>query len=259
MKKLIFVLRIVGAVFAAGMMVWFIAPICKYRLVNIGNLTGIVLCLWLLCLCIAPVQRAVRGVFKKRGWTWVIYRAATLCLAAFVAYGMIVTAAIVFSNARPPQKNATAVVLGAQVTPSGAPSRVLNKRIEAAERYLKDNPEAKAVLTGGKGSDELISEAECMYRELTRRGIAPDRLVLEDKATDTAENFKYSWQLIEEQGLNRSLAVITDGFHQPRAKLIAEKQGIATDIGSVCADTEWIFVPTYIVREWFAIPTLLWK
>ena len=253
------ILRIIGAVLAVFLMGWFASPIAVYGLVNVGNLAGIALCLWLLCMCIAPVQRAIRRFFGKRRVIRIIYRVISAAIIVFLAYGMIVTAAILLAGFNAPAENATAVVLGAQVTPSGNPSRVLNKRIEAAERYLRNNPEAKAVLTGGKGSDEVISEAACMYRELTNRGIAPERLICEEKARDTAENFRYSWQLIEEHGLNKKLAVVTDGFHQPRARLIAEKQGIAAEIGCVCADTEWIFLPTYIVREWFAMPSLLWK
>ncbi|MBQ2569630.1 MAG: YdcF family protein, partial [Ruminococcus sp.] len=60
-------------------------------------------------------------------------------------------------------------------------------------------------------------------------------------------------------GLNPDIAVVTDGFHQFRAKLIAQKQGVTGKLGAFCADTDWVFVPTYTVREWLALPTLLWK
>ena len=50
-----------------------------------------------------------------------------------------------------------------------------------------------------------------------------------------------------------------NGFHQFRAKLIAQKQGFNGSIGAVSADTDLRFVPTYIAGEWFAIPTVLFK
>lgn len=50
---------------------------------------------------------------------------------------------------------------------------MLRQRIEAATEYLEKNPDSKAVLSGGQGPDEKISEAECMRRELVRRGSPP--------------------------------------------------------------------------------------
>ena len=73
------------------------------------------------------------------------------------------------------------IVLGAQVTENG-PSMMLTGRINSAVRYLQENPDAKAVLTGGQGSNEQMSEAQAMYNCIDEAGISPDRLYIEDKA-----------------------------------------------------------------------------
>ena len=259
MKIMFYLLRTVAAILAAVLLVMFIAPIFIYHLVDIGNIVGIALCLWALIMCIAPVHRGVRGWFCKRRATKVIYRVVNTLVVLFLIYGAAVTAAMAFTGFSAPAEDATVVVLGAQVRPSGEPSLILKGRIQAGEAFLKAHPNSKAVLTGGKGSDEVISEAQCMYNMMTADGISPDRLFLEDRATDTAENFKFSQELIEENRLNSDLAITTDGFHQFRAQLIARKQGISSHIGAVNADTRWEFVPTYVVREWFALPLLLIK
>ena len=145
------------------------------------------------------------------------------------------------------------------MNPHGKPTLILEGRISAAESYLKEHPEAKAVLTGGKGTNERISEASCMFNELVSRGISADRLYLEDRATDTVENFKYSLSIIENNGLSKNLAVVTDGFHQFRAAVIAKKQGAGESLGCVSAGTRWEFIPTFIVREWFAFPLAVVK
>ncbi len=203
--------RILGAVAAAVGLVAFIAPVFKYGLLNIGNLTGMALCGWMLVLCVTPLPR----LFKRYAVTRWLFRVINVCYAIFLLYGAVVTGAILLACSDTPAPNATAVVLGAQV--------------QAAERYLQENPEAKAVLTGGKGSDEQISEADCMYNVMVAEGIDPQRLIKEDKATDTKENFAFSMQLIGQNGLNPDIAVVTDGFHQFRAKLIAQKQGVKVE------------------------------
>lgn len=239
--------------------VWFIAPMVTMGIVNVGNIVGLALCMWVLLFCIAPVHHAVKRVCCKHGFTRFCYRFFNTVIILFLVYGAACTAAMTFTQLQAPPENATAVVLGAQVVGNGRPSRVLNRRIAAAEKYLTDTPGAVAVLTGGKGTDEVLSEADCMYNELTARGIDAARLYKEDKATDTKENFLFSQEIIDSNGLNPDIAIVTDGFHQLRAHLIAQKQHLPGKIGTVCADTEWIFVPTYTVREWLALPTLLFK
>ena len=89
------------------------------------------------------------------------------------------------------------VVLGAKVNGT-APSRTLRERIDAAATYLHENPNTIAVVSGGQGSDEGISEAQCIYNGLVQRGIASERIWLEDQATSTWENLSFSMELIQE-------------------------------------------------------------
>ena len=93
------------------------------------------------------------------------------CLAAGVTGGFILSAA------HPGELPSCdyIVVLGAGVRGS-VPSLTLSERIGAAYDYLIANPDAKAILCGGQGPGEDITEADCMYGELTRMGIDSSRL-----------------------------------------------------------------------------------
>ena len=62
------------------------------------------------------------------------------------------------------------VVLGCLVSPSGAPSRSLQSRIDKAAEYLQEHPEAVCIVSGGQGSVEPESEAAVMARELEKQG-----------------------------------------------------------------------------------------
>lgn len=259
MKKVIFtILRILGAALLVLMIGWFLAPFFRWGTYNIGNVAGISLCLWGLLL-LSPLRKKITALCARYAFTKWLWRIVNGCFAAFVLYGAALTGFILFAAAKQPQQPSTVVLLGAKVSAGGRPTLILDGRITAAEKYMNEHPDANAVLTGGKGSDENISEAQCMYNELVSRGIDPKRLYIEDRATDTVENFKYSWSIIGDNGLSKNLAVVTDGFHQFRAGVIAKKQGIGDSIGSVSAETKWEFIPTYIVREWFAFPLVLFK
>ena len=119
------------------------------------------------------------------------------------------------------------VVLGAKVNESG-PSVSLQDRIRGAYQYLTAHPEVIAIVSGGKGVDEPISEAQCMYQELTNLGIDPERIWLEDQATNTWENMHYSLELIRQNTgvVPTKLGVLSSEYHLFRASLFAKANGV---------------------------------
>lgn len=228
-------------------------------IMNIGNIAGTALCVWVILVSVKPVHHAIRGAMKRFFLTRFLYRLVNFAFIVFAAYGAIATGAMLAASLAPPPENATAVVLGAQVRPSGEPSTILRGRINAAENYLEQNKSSSAVLSGGKGTDEVMSEADCMYAVMTGDGISADRLYIEDKSASTRENFINSEKVIEENGLNTDIAIATDRFHQLRARIITKKLGIKGEVGAVNADTPLHYAATYTVREWFALPYEIFK
>ena len=147
------------------------------------------------------------------------------------------------------------VVLGAGVNGT-QPSLSLYTRLTAALDYLEENPDVPVVLTGGLGYGEEITEARCMYDWLTARGVDPARLIMEEQAGNTAENFAFSKELLEEQGIDPAenlVAVVTNDFHIARSRLIAARQGYGHVFG-VPAELPWLHLEVnYYLREAFAM------
>lgn len=88
------------------------------------------------------------------------------------------------------------IVLGAKVKEHTV-SNSLKKRLDKAIDYAQKNPETYLVLSGGKGADEPISEAQAMYKYLVYNGVRPEQLLLEDRSASTVENIAYSRLVIE--------------------------------------------------------------
>ena len=74
---------------------------------------------------------------------------------------------------------------------------------------------------------------------------------MEDKSGNTAENIAFSGEIIEQEGLPDEIVIVTDAFHQYRAEILAEKNGLTSYSRSCKTRTE--LIPTYWVREWFAL------
>lgn len=253
MKKLLFnIIRTALALLSVFLFVLFVTPMFG-RIINVGNITGALLCLWLFCVCVAPIHRTIRKIFCKHVISRIIYTIVNFCFIVLTVYGIVVTGAMVYCASQTPAKNATAVVLGAQVKNSG-PSLILRGRINAAYKYLDSNKSTAAVLSGGQGKDEPKSEAQSMFDELKTKGIDEKRLYKEEKAVNTTENLEYSMNIIKDCNLNENIAIVSDGFHQLRARIIASQIGIKGNVGAVNSDTPPLYIPTYAVREWFALP-----
>lgn len=141
------------------------------------------------------------------------------------------------------------IVLGAQVRGS-RPSKALNMRILTAADYLNENPDTLVICSGGKGSGEDISEAQCIKEGLIELGISEQRILLEAASTNTVENLKFSKELISDT--DAQVVIVTNDFHTFRARCIAKKLGYQ-NISSCSADTFMVTTISYYVREMFAV------
>lgn len=145
------------------------------------------------------------------------------------------------------------VVLGAGVNGT-EPSLSLRERIDAAYDYLTAHPGSIAIVSGGQGDGENITEALCMQRELLEMGIAGSRIWMEDEATSTQENIRFSLDLIEANTGARpaEIALVSSEYHLFRAGLFARDAGV-TALG-VPAKTSWLSLRlNYFLREIAAV------
>lgn len=148
----------------------------------------------------------------------------TLLILGLLVAGITEAIIIKASFGDPREQVEYIVVLGAKVNRNG-PSVSLWDRICAAYTYLEEHPDTIAVVSGGQGTDEPITEAECMYRELVNLGIDPKRIWIEDEATSTWENINFTLDLIEEKTGQRpqKLGILSSEYHLFRASLFAKK------------------------------------
>ncbi len=226
--------------FAAGVVlaVVFMGPMSVITL-NAGSVVGLMLAAVLI------LYSLLMGKLPRKA-CHVINGLLGCCLVFFIVMGIVIASRAV----KKPQQEGTLVILGCRVR-GNVPSLMLRSRIDAAADYLKAHPEAKAVCTGGQGSGEELSEGACIRRELIALGIAEDRLYLEDKSTSTSENLKFAKEIIDREGLNPHLIIVSNEFHLYRALHMAGRLGLSAE--SVAAATRLYLLPTYFVRESLAI------
>jgi uncharacterized SAM-binding protein YcdF (DUF218 family) len=91
-----------------------------------------------------------------------------------------------------------------------------------------------------------------MERYLIEKGVPAEKIIKEDRATSTYENFLFSAALLEEEfPAGYSAAFITNNFHVYRAERTAQHAGLsARHIG---APVTWYNIPADYIREMMAV------
>lgn len=221
------------------------------NIINVGNIAG-TLASGMLLLATIFNHRLWR--FIQNLWQNVPGKLLVICVSVILAFGVgfagFLTVRMIISSNNAPTQPTTIVVLGCHVKGT-EPSLMLKRRLNAAYEYLEANPDVKCVVTGGQGSGEVISEAEAMKVYLMDKGINENRILEENKSTNTYENLAFAKKILEENEISGDIVIVTDGFHQYRASIIAKKQGL--NAYSISCPTRPELIPTYWVREWFAL------
>lgn len=138
---------------------------------------------------------------------------------------------------------------GARVTP------LLAARIDKGIELLRYNPDAKLILSGGQGPGEEIAEGEAMAKYAERKGVDPEKILVENRSTSTEENLLFSRELMEES--RPGVIVVTTAYHVFRALLLAKQQGLSC-VG-FGAKTKWYFTLNALIREFAGYLSLTWK
>lgn len=232
--------------------VLYIGPVVTVNEYNLGIIAGLGFDFLLLIYIIFfnKINSLVKSINAKKAGKIILHTVASL-LCVCLLIGSVTFANIVSSSSKSREKSDVAIVLGCVVN-GDKPGIFLRGRINAAYKYLSENPNAIAVLSGGQGNGENISEAQCMLNSLKQKGIDEKRLLIEDKSTSTRENFEFSKKVLEENGIkSKEITIITNDFHEDRASKFAKENGFKAL--RYPSKTPWNGYMPFATREIFAI------
>ena len=179
---------------------------------------------------------------------WLLIAGYALAFVLFTATCVLIHAA---ADQKAHQGADAVIVLGAGLR-GERPTLVLKRRMDTAIDYLNENPDSVAILSGGKGEGEHISEAEAMARYFAQKGIASSRYIKEDHSASTQENFLYSQAIIHDRfGADAAVVFVTTDFHVYRARRVAQKLGM--HVNGIAAQDVWYISLNNHLRECVAV------
>lgn len=149
------------------------------------------------------------------------------------------------------------IILGCQIGQDGKVTKLLQSRCDRAIEFAEMQKKATGkdiifIPSGGKGKREKVSEAAAINEYLLSRGIPESSIIVEDKSTNTYENFKYAVEIIKKNTDKKApqIAFSTTNYHVFRAGLMARRQQIKVEgIGSKTRSYFWV---NAFIREFIA-------
>lgn len=152
------------------------------------------------------------------------------------------------------------LILGAKLiqmeTGGFRPSKALTRRVDQA---VAQAPEGAFFLVSGGARCNTPTEAQAAAELLRQQGIPDSRILQEHLAQNTFENLLFSRRLLPHFDTAR-IWLVTDGFHLPRARLIAWGLGIPVrPVAAAKPDLpRWKHLLAYL-REGLSLPLSIWR
>lgn len=202
---------------------------------------GLALAVWGIC--------GQKGILIPRLPIWFRRICLLLCCMGCLLFAAVEGCIISGFSAKGTEGLDYIIVLGAQMKAHG-PSRVLQMRLDKAYDYLTENPDTVVIVSGGQGPDEHVSEAQGMYDYLVEKGIAAERILMEDQSRNTSQNIGFSSALLDKE--NSSVGIVTNNFHIFRATRIAKKSGYLHVCG-IAAPSELSMQGNNMLREFMGV------
>ncbi|MEG0833555.1 MAG: YdcF family protein [Oscillospiraceae bacterium] len=224
-----------------ALLLWVAAPAVILFRFNLGSLCGGIVLSTLILVSFFEEEFtnfcARHVLFKVAG---IAVFAAGLALAATLLFAMAVSAQNKGSGCD------TVIIPGCSVD-GEKPGDMLTARCDAALCYLEENPNAVIIASGTITEKAKVSEAQAIRTYLIENGVEEGRIFVDDSAKNTSENMKNSARIIEENGLSREVAIVTNGFHQYRAALFARENTLVPY--AVNCRVMWLYEPASWIRE----------
>jgi len=148
-----------------------------------------------------------------------------------------------------------AIVLGTSPNQS-MPNPCLVARVRHADELYSQKKVSKIILSGAKLEDDYKSEAKIMRDVALQLGVKDSDIILEENSTSTFENLLFSQKILNSENF-KSIILVSDPYHLPRAELVADKLKInyvvSPAIGSPCSTQRhnmliyWITEPVKLI------------
>jgi uncharacterized SAM-binding protein YcdF (DUF218 family) len=193
-------------------------------------------------------RSAWQAVLTRSSWLTVFWRVSVIGFALWLlSLGLFFVWLATREPLTPSSEPRVIVSLGSGLMNS-QPTPTLLARLDVVLALAQRYPNAQVMTTGAQSQGQAISEAQAMADYLSRKGLAPQRLLLETRSTSTYENLVFAKALLPD---GTPILITSSDFHLPRAETIARHLSLNL-VGTAPAPTPLNIRYNAQLREYFA-------
>lgn len=147
------------------------------------------------------------------------------------------------------------LVLGAKSYKGITYNPCLKSRVEHAVDLYNQGFAKKIIMSGGNDLEDKKNEAETMKKIAQELKVPAKDIIIENESSSSYENILFSKKIMQNQDI-KSVIIVTEPFHSPRASLIAKKINLNFSISPTLTSQCWLrwkFGSRYFLREPLAI------
>jgi uncharacterized SAM-binding protein YcdF (DUF218 family) len=172
-------------------------------------------------------EKGMRRIWSHKPIRYIVLFLSSIFIGSF----LLIEGMIIYHGHRYQDEEADVIIiLGARLYGT-VPSPALQFRLDKGLEYLEKHPDTLAVVSGGIGRGELITEAEAMKAYLVERGVEEKRILMEARSFNTFENITNSLEVLKGSLPDRDIhslryGIVTNDYHVFRGTLTAREKGL---------------------------------
>jgi uncharacterized SAM-binding protein YcdF (DUF218 family) len=163
-------------------------------------------------------------------WWWV-RRVAALVVLLYLGSA---AATVWLASSRDEQRPVQAILVMGAAQYNGTPSPVLKKRLDHALDLYANKRAKLIIVTGGRGTNDVTTEAAVSAKYLIANGVPDKRIRREVQGRDSYESIAASKRFLSQEGVS-SVLIVTDGYHAARVKAVAQEVGLTAYVSPVAS------------------------
>ncbi len=206
------------------------------------------------------------GLFALARWLdfWLIitnsglgYFLRCLTIVGICIYLLLTGYVLSFAHSTADGSENLIIVLGCGLNSDGTPGPTLLNRLEGCVKYLESNPDCYVAVSGGYSRFNNTTESRAMKKYLIEKGVREEKILMDDKATNTRENFKNIYELMAAENIPAdNICYVTNSFHVYRAGVYARQEGF-TNVKAISTGTDYaVFIPA-VLREVVGVAVMM--
>ncbi|MCR5595649.1 MAG: YdcF family protein [Lachnospiraceae bacterium] len=184
-----------------------------------------------------------------------VFTTLFMCYIEIFAIGMSVMSIAAVLH-RPTMNNDYLIILGCSIGKDGKLLPIIKSRVNRAIHFAWEQEIATGkpicyIPSGGRGSDEIMSEGDAMSLYLLSHSAENYEVMKEMESGNTYENFLFSKKIIDEHDPDANVVFVTTNYHVLRSGMLAKKAGLKAE--GLSSRVRWFFWPNGYIREMAAI------